>query len=157
MLLWNCVIVLYLYTTDAFTYLYLPFVSDPYIRQIISIFLDLKWIIITKQQHNCRYQCIFFFSMYSIDLSNVIDVYKVRCGNKLCELQILNSTTTTIREYCPECGCDNTYIIYRNCCPYLGFSFSQITFIRQNADSVTEMLMVQFAILNQWKISSNGN
>ncbi|CAC5417375.1 unnamed protein product [Mytilus coruscus] len=54
-----------------------------------------------------------------------MDAYKARCGNRLCELQILDSTKTAIRDYCPECSCEITCIISRNCCPDLFFRFSQ--------------------------------
>lgn len=91
--------------------------------------------------------------MYCIDLSNVMDVYKVRCGNKLCELQILNSTTTTIREYCPECGCDNTYIIYRKLFINIIYSPERGLCYRNAHCSVCNIESMENII--QWKLKFN--
>lgn len=60
-----------------------------------------------------------------MELSNVIDAYKARCGNTLCELQISDWTNGKLRDYCPKCSCEITCIFSRNCCPDIYFRFPQ--------------------------------
>lgn len=62
-------------------------------------------------------------SVYCLELSYVMDAYRARCGNKVCGPQKSDSTNEMIREYCPECICEDICIFFNNCCPDHYFRF----------------------------------
>lgn len=93
------------------------------LNYIVPIFFRLKMKSFhqaTKLQLISTYA---FVSVYCLELSHIMDAYRARCGNTVCGPQKYDSTNEKVREYCPECICDDNCILYKNCCPDHYFRF----------------------------------